>query len=163
MLRARFWSIFLKRMGKGSTIWSGCKILSPQNVEIGDYTFINENCILSGHANLKIGNFVMIGPNCLISTSDHRYSEYQKPMRLQGLILAPIIIEDDVWLGANVVILPGVRVKRGSIVGANSVVTKDVDAFTIVGGVPAKLIKGRFRESDIKNAYKVDLQRFKML
>jgi len=83
-------------------------------------------------------------------------------MTLQKNKCKEVVIEDDVWIGANVVVSPGVHIKRGAIVGANSVVTKDVDAYSIVGGAPAKFIKYRFDQETIKKASKVDLSKFKI-
>ncbi len=160
--RALYWSLFIKKMGKGVEIFKGCKILSPSKVEIGNYTFINTNCILSGHGNLRIGDFVMIGQNSYLGTGNHSYTDPLTPMRLQTLTTGPINISDDVWLGANVVVLPNVTIGRGAIVGANAVVTKDVAPYSIVGGVPAKFIKYRFSKKQINIAKNIDLKKIKI-
>ncbi|MEA3423389.1 MAG: DapH/DapD/GlmU-related protein, partial [Bacillota bacterium] len=77
--------------------------------------------------------------------SNHNFSEKDIPMIMQGdSEPAPVVIEDDVWIGARTVILPGVVIHEGSIIAAGSIVTKDVQAYSIVGGNPAKLIKMRF-------------------
>ncbi len=99
---------------------------------------------------LKIGNFVMIGPNCNIITANHGFADHAQPMMFQDAVPEPVKIEDDVWLGSNVVILPNVTVGRGAIIGANSVVTRDVPAFAIVGGVPTKVIRYRFPEEKME-------------
>ena len=85
----------------------------------------------------------MIAPGCIFVAFDHGFDRFDIPMNQQPFTEAPIIIEDDVWIGANCTITKGVRIQTGSIVAANSVVTKDVLPFSIVGGVPAKLIKSR--------------------
>ena len=100
------------------------------NAQIGKYT--------------EIGDNVMMGPNVTIITRNHQFDDINIPMNQQGYYdYEPVIIEDDVWIGNNVIILPGVHIKKGSIIGAGAVVTKDVEPYTIVGGVPAKYIKSR--------------------
>lgn len=114
-------------------------------IEIGDNLGTNVNIMINADAGgrIKIGNNVLIGPNVVIRATNHRFSDLNVPMKQQGHEAGIIIIEDDVWLGANVVVVPNVRIGKGSIVGAGAVVTKDVEPYTIVGGVPAKMIGKR--------------------
>jgi len=149
-IRAGFWKMFLKKVGKKVYIMHSCMISSPSGIEIGDHVCINHHTTISGIGLLKIGSFVMIGPNCNILTANHGFSDHTKPMMFQKAVLGRIEIEDDVWLGANVVILPNVKIGRGAIIGANAVVTEDVPAYAVVGGVPAKLIKYRFSKDEIE-------------
>jgi acetyltransferase-like isoleucine patch superfamily enzyme len=142
-LRAIFWSIFGLKIGRNTYIMKNCMILNPSNIELGSDVCINYGTQLSGHGKLKIGNDVLVGPNCQLMTSNHGYSDLKTPIGKQPLVIGKIIIEDDVWLGANVVVLPDVTIGGGSIVGANAVVTKDVPPMSVVAGVPAKLIKKR--------------------
>lgn len=93
---------------------------------------------------LLIGKNVLIGPNVTIIGSNHKYERRDIPIREQGVeYKKEIIIEDDVWIGSNAVILPGVTIKKGAIVAAGSVITKSVEEYQIVGGNPAKFIKER--------------------
>jgi maltose O-acetyltransferase len=93
---------------------------------------------------VQIGNDVMIGPEVVILSLDHQYERTDISMRCQGYRKdRPVIIEDDVWIGTRSIILPGVQIKKGSIIAAGSVVTKDVDTYTIIGGNPANVIKKR--------------------
>ena len=86
----------------------------------------------------------MIGENLIALSQNHAFDDTKRPMREQGWqVDQPIVIEDDVWIGARVIVLPGVRIGTGSIIGAGSVVTKDVPRFAIVGGVPARLLRMR--------------------
>ncbi|MDD5476675.1 MAG: acyltransferase [Candidatus Omnitrophica bacterium] len=142
----------MKRMGKKVYIMNSCMIGSPSGIEIGDHVCINHHTTISGIGSLKIGSFVMIGPNCNILTANHGFSDLGKPMMFQDIAIGSVEIGDDVWLGANVVILPNVKIGRGAIVGANAVVTEDVPAFAIVGGVPARLIKYRFSQEGMEKA-----------
>ena len=113
------------------------------NIEIGKDTVINPNFIVSDGYNplLKIGNRVSISPNVtIVCESAPNNSDIQKIQYVKEKLICkkPVIIEDDVWIGSNCVILPGIRVGKGSIIGAGSVVTRDVTPFSIVAGVPAK-------------------------
>lgn len=130
-------------MGRNVTIMGNCMIYSPHGIEIGDYTSINHHSIISGQGGLRIGKYVMIGSNVHILTSLHGFKKRDVPMRFQAIEYGKVVIEDDVWIGTNVVIMPGVTIGKGAIIGANAVVTKDVETYSIVGGVPAKLIKYR--------------------
>ncbi|HOK41453.1 MAG TPA: acyltransferase [bacterium] len=126
------------KIGKGSFVYPDVKILKPANLTIGNDSFINFNCLLSAYEKIIIGNRVAISYNVTIITETHNPEDENFKA-----IIKPVIIEDNVWIGANSLILPGVRIKEGAIIAAGSVVTKDVDEYTIVGGVPAKFIKER--------------------
>ncbi len=109
--------------------------------EIGDYSGIG---MYSYIGTVKIGSDVMIGEELIAISRNHEYSRTEVPMRLQGFQAdRPITIEDDVWIGSRVVLLPGITVGKGSIIGAGSVVTKDVAPYTIVAGNPAQVIRKR--------------------
>lgn len=151
-LRAKFWGIFLKKIGKGVYILEGCKILNPQGIEIDDYSGINHHTDIGGRGGLTIGKYVMIGPYCQIITALHQSSDWKKPIYRQGIICSKVTIGDDVWIGAHAVILPGITIGKGAIVGAGAVVTHDVNPYAIVGGIPAKLIKYRFSKKIIEQA-----------
>ena len=93
---------------------------------------------------VSIGDNVMMGPECLFYTSNHRIEATDIPMNKQGYDgLHPIIIGNDVWIGARVIILPGVHVGDGSVIGAGSVVIHDVEPYSVIAGNPAKLISKR--------------------
>lgn len=95
---------------------------------------------------LEIGEDVMMGPNVIIMTSSHRHDDINTHMIFQGNTPPNMVkIEDDCWMGFNVIILPGVRIGKGSIIGAGAVVTKSVPPYSVVGGVPAKVIKSRLK------------------
>lgn len=133
-------------LGRNVRIEAGCTLNCPDApLTLGDGCFLNKNVrITSGPGGeCRIGNQVTIGPNVVIETATHNHERVDIPIAEQGLSFKPITIEDDVWIAANAVITQGVTVGRGSIVGAGAVVTKDVEPYTVVGGVPAKRIRSR--------------------
>ena len=135
-----------KSMGEDVTVLKGVSFGSGTNVEIGDYSSLNCGCWISNDT--VIGNDVMMGPEIIILSGSHNFDRTDIPMREQG---APprrrVCIGDDVWIGTRSIILPGVAIGSHSIIGAGSVVTKDVPEWAIVAGNPAKLI--RFRKDSL--------------
>lgn len=130
--------LLFEKCGKGINL--GRKIRFSRKVTIGNNSSIGNNAYLSGK--IIIGNNVMIAPNCTFIAISHRFSD-KPPFQHIGSANAPIIIEDNVWIGYGAIILEDVTIGKGSIVAAGAVVTRDVEPYTIVGGVPAKLIKNR--------------------
>ena len=132
--------LILEKCGKNINIEKGA--MFPSSVELGDNSGIGVNARINGK--VIIGKNVMMGANVSIIVRNHKFSDVNIPMNMQGFSEErPVIIEDDVWIGTNVIILPGVKIGNGSIIGAGSVVTKNVDEYTIVGGNPAKILKKR--------------------
>lgn len=114
----------------------------PKDLVIGNGSGIGANSIISN--NTKIGDNVMTGPELIIYTRNHRFDRLDIPMGAQGFAdVKPVIIENDVWIGARVTILPGVHVGNGAVIGAGSVVTKNVGDYEVWAGNPAKFIKSR--------------------
>ena len=121
------------------------ELLSPftcdygNNIVLGKTVFINSNCYFMDGAKITVGDNVFIGPSCGFYTANHPL-DYQT--RNQGIEQAlPILIGNNVWLGGNVIVLPGVKIGDGCVIGAGSVVTKDIEANSIATGVPCKVIK----------------------
>jgi acetyltransferase-like isoleucine patch superfamily enzyme len=112
----------------------------PYNIKIGKKVTINQNSFLSGFGNIHIGNNVLIGHNVTMLSSDHLFTSREAFIRDQGLQAKSLFIADDVYIGCNVTILGGIKIGEGSILAAGSVVTKNVKAFSIVAGNPAKSI-----------------------
>ena len=108
-----------------------------KNIHIGKNVFINSNCTMQDQGGVYIGDDVLIGHNVCLLTLNHEF----EPEKRAELHPSPIHIGDRVWIGSNATILPGVSIGYGAIVAAGAVVTRDVEAKTVVGGVPAKLIK----------------------
>ena len=108
-----------------------------KNIHIGENVFINSNCTMQDQGGVYIGDDVLIGHNVCLLTLNHEF----EPEKRAELYPSPIHIGNKVWIGSNATILPGVSVGEGAIVAAGAVVTRDVEANTVVGGVPARLIK----------------------
>lgn len=108
-----------------------------KNLHIGRRVFINSGCRFQDQGGIYIGDDVLVGHNCVIATINH----VEDPDRRGDMVTAPVRIGNKVWIGANVTILAGVTVGEGAILAAGAVVTKDVEPRTVVGGVPAKVLK----------------------
>jgi maltose O-acetyltransferase len=142
-LRSRYFRTVLESIGHNTRIEQGVKIYTPGNVSLGDGCFLGARTNLYAFDKIKIGDNVLIAPEVLMITRNHVFSDATKTIREQGYVYAPIVIEDDVWLGFRAIVLPGVRIGRGAVVAAGSVVTNDVPARAVVGGIPARIIKKR--------------------
>lgn len=137
-LRRFFYRLAGIKIGKGSTIHMYARFYDPKNIEIGEDTIVGEFAVLDGRDKLKIGNHVAIASEVMIYNSEHDINEVNfKP------ITGKVVIEDYVFIGPRVIILPGVTVGKGAIIAASAVVTKDIPPYAIVGGVPAKIIGER--------------------
>ena len=155
----------LARLGKNVVLEAGVLLFHPENIKIGDDVYVGHNTILKGYyknkmeigsgvwigqqcffhsaGGLKIGHNVGIGPAVKIITSYHEGKEKEKAILHTPIIFKPVVIEDDADIGTGTVILPGVTIGRGAQVAAGAVVSHDVESYTVVGGVPAKMIRKR--------------------
>lgn len=109
------------------------------DVRIGDRTLLGISSVIIGP--VRLGNNILIAQNVVLSAFNHNYENVTRPIVEQDYSTQPIVVEDGVWIGANVVVLVGVQIGKNAIVAAGSVVTKDVPPFTIVAGNPARIIK----------------------
>lgn len=137
-IRFFFYRLAGVKIGNGSTIHMWCNFFNPKNIEIGKDSIIGDHAFLDGRAKLKIGNHVDIASHVLIYNSEHDVHSDDF-----HAIVEPVVVEDYVFIGPGVIVQPGVTIKKGAIVAAGAVVVKDVDAFSMVGGVPAKVIGER--------------------
>ena len=135
----------LAHIGTGAYLHSRCSIRVPENVWIGDSVIVGPEVHLwaSPNAKLVVHAYSGIGPSAKIFTSNRGSKDPDIPMAFQPWVEADVTIGPGAWIGANAVILPGVTVHEGAIVGAGAVVTSDVAAFSVVGGVPARFIRSR--------------------
>jgi len=131
-----------QQIGKDVNIEKGVFFGGGSDIIIGNRSGIGKHANIQGP--LTIGDDVMMGPDVIIYTKNHAFEDTSIPMIEQGTTEPkPVVIEDDVWIGARVIILPGVTISRGAVIGAGAVVTKNVASYNIVGGVPAKVIGNR--------------------
>jgi virginiamycin A acetyltransferase len=135
-------------IGAGSMVDSFVKIKpvgGMGDVVIGRQSYINSGCVLySGHG-IVIGNNVLIAANCTFAATNHAFDDIDRPMRTQGFqpSRGGIVVEDDVWIGANCVLLDGAYIERGCVIAAGSVVRTRLAAFGVYGGIPTRLIRQR--------------------
>jgi len=137
-IRKLEYKFFGIKIGKDSVIHMWANFFDPKNIKIGDDTIIGDHAFLDGRAKLSIGNHVDIASSVMIFNSEHDLSKNNF-----SAIVEPVEIGDYVFIGPRVIILPGVKIGKGAVLAAGAVVTKDVPSFTIVGGVPAKVIGER--------------------
>ncbi len=123
-----------------ATIEPYCRLIGDPTISIGKNFYMNVGCHFLG--NITVGDDVMVGPKTVIWGRDHGISK-GKLMRTQERIKSPIVIGNDVWIGANVTILKGVKIEDGAVIGAGSVIVKNVPSYAVVAGNPAKVIKYR--------------------
>ncbi len=141
-IRRFFYRIGGVKIGRGSSIHMCTRFYEPRNISIGEDTIIGEYSVLDGRDMLKIGNHVDIASGVMIYNSEHSINA-EHIASIESVTKAPVIIEDYVFIGPRVIILPGVTIGKGAIIGAGAVVTKSVNTYEIVGGVPAKVIGTR--------------------
>jgi len=130
-----------KRCGEGVIFHHGVLFSNGSSITIGDHSLINRYVMLDDRADLDIGSFVMVAAGVIIETHTHPFEDFSLPIAYAGRDGRPVSVGDNTVLGYNAVLMAGVQVGYRCIVGANSVVTRDVPDYTVVGGVPAKPIK----------------------
>lgn len=130
-------------VGKNVNIARNVYFGRGDKLSIGNNSGIGEGTYITLLDKVIIGNDVMISPQVMILTGGHKTNDVDVLLRKQPQLKAPVIIEDNVWIGSRAILLPGIRISTGSVIAAGAVVTKDVPPFSISGGVPAKVIKYR--------------------
>jgi acetyltransferase-like isoleucine patch superfamily enzyme len=139
------------RFGAFCWIGDGTKIRSHEGVvEIGAKTVFGQECTISSYKRVRIGEQCVIADRAMFIDFDHGVTEVERPIRHQGIYTREVEIGANVWIGYNACFLRGVRVGDNSIVGTNSVVTKDIPANAVVGGVPAKVIRMRDAPKELR-------------
>jgi maltose O-acetyltransferase len=128
--------------GEDVIIKQNCYFGRGDTLRVGNRSQLGENARIG--PSVSIGSDVVMGPDVVIMTTAHAFEDPTVPINQQGgLPVEPVTIEDDVWLGTRVVVLPGVTIGRGAIIGANSVVTKDIEPYAVAVGNPARVIRSR--------------------
>ena len=137
-----------KALGKSSLIYAGVYLTHTYGIEAGNNLSINTGALLDGRGGIQLGNGVMIGPYAVLVSSSHQFEDITIPMTSLDHIMQPLVIEDDVWIGAHAFIKGGIRIGRGSIIAAGAVVNKDVADYTVVAGVPAVVVSDRIKDTN---------------
>jgi acetyltransferase-like isoleucine patch superfamily enzyme len=147
----------LKSHGKNFKFGSNCVFSDHRKIEVGDNVFIGDKSVIAAIVPVKIGDNVMFGPEVMIMGGDHNISVVGKPMRFvhTGGKNIPVILENDVWVGARAMILKGVKAGEGSVIGAGSMVTKSVPPYSVNVGSPSKTIRCRFSPEELKEHLKL--------
>jgi len=132
------------RFGRFVWVGDGTKIRCHEGeVEIGSKTVMGQECTISAYQRVRIGEQCVIADRAMFIDFDHGVVEVERPIRLQGIYKRDVEVGSNVWIGYGACILRGVRVGDNSVIGTNSVVTKDVPANAVVGGVPARVLRMR--------------------
>lgn len=141
-IRVRVCRHIFEYCGNNVNIEKGARFGAGLGIRIDDYSGLGVNCMIPDGSH--IGKYVMMGPNCYVHERNHGFSRIDIPMIQQGFTESkPVIIEDDVWIGRDVTIMVGRTIKKGTIIAANCVLTKDYPEYSIVGGNPSRVIRSR--------------------
>jgi acetyltransferase-like isoleucine patch superfamily enzyme len=147
-LRSAAYALLFKRLGGFAWIQPGVTFVESNRLAVGRHFGVNTGSYLNAIGGITIGDYVLIGSNVTISSGRHPIEGRLPPVFARPSVPDPIVIEDDVWIGAGAVIMPGVTLRRGTVVGANAVVTKDTDEYAVVVGIPARKIRDRDRPAE---------------
>ncbi|MFH1971309.1 MAG: acyltransferase [Patescibacteria group bacterium] len=138
LVRKNIYRLFGLKIGRGSVVHMWANFFDPKNISIGSDTIIGNNAFLDGRAKLSIGNHTDIASSVMIYNSEHDINSIDFSARQEK-----VEIGDYCFIGPRAIILPGVKIGKGAVVGAGAVVTKNVEDFSVVGGVPAEVIGER--------------------
>ena len=135
-------------IGSHSALFDDVIIAGVGEIHIGSHSSIGHNSVLVSRERIQIGSNCMLAAFCHVLDVDHEFADPGLPIPAQGLRVKPVIIGNDVWVGAGCFILRGVTIGDGAVVGANSVVTGDVPPYSVVAGSPARIVKSRGAVAD---------------
>lgn len=150
----RFGYALRRLLIKQIAVLAGADVVVKHNAQVGsgvglvlgDRAQLGHNCRIGNHVTL--GCDVVMGPDVVIMTSAHAFEDPDIPVNRQGALpIRPVVVGDDVWIGTRVIIMPGVAIGHGAVIGAGSVVTRDIPPFGIAVGMPAKIIRYRGNRS----------------
>lgn len=149
LFRAPFWgsallayySTVFSSCGNDVAIRRGARFFGFKNISIGNNVYVGENVyIYAFEGKVEIGNKVLIANGVTINSRNHNFKDKDTPIMYQGYSASSVVIHSDVWIGAGAIILPGIVIGQGAVIAAGAVVSKDVPPYSVVGGVPARVI-----------------------
>lgn len=144
-LRARLMPRFLRELGGETEIQAGLRLTNPEKISIGAHCSLAQGVFITGGGGVRIGDWVGLGPDVKIWSVNHRFDDPDRPWLLQGWERKEVVIEDDVWLGAAVFVMPGVTIGRGAIISACAVVSRSIPPYAVVAGNPGRIVGWRKR------------------
>lgn len=144
-IRERALRRYFREFGPGNKIGDNFRVTNPENVSMGSHCAFADSIHITAGGGVTIGSYVGLGPGVKIWSVNHRYQDPDVPWLKQGYDRAPVVIEDDAWLGANCFVMPGVTIGKGAILSAGTVLMKSVPAYAIVAGNPGRVIGWRKR------------------
>jgi acetyltransferase-like isoleucine patch superfamily enzyme len=142
-IRTAAYKLLFRRLSGMAWIQPGVRFVESNRLTVGTHFGVNSGTYINVIGTIHIGNYVLIGSNVTISSGQHSIDGRVPPVFSRPTIPKAIVIEDDVWIGAGAVIMPGITLRRGTVVGASAVVTKDTDEYAVVAGAPARKIRTR--------------------
>ncbi|HVK98838.1 MAG TPA: acyltransferase [Dongiaceae bacterium] len=148
--RKKFYARYFERCGSNLTVYQGVKIRNVHHMSVGDDVYLGIDNTFQAGGGLIIKDRTAFGPGCKVWTLNHRFDELDKPIMEQGYEYRPVVIGPDVWLAANVFVMPGVELPEGCVVSAGSVVgAKKYPPYSIIAGNPARVIGNRKKQADV--------------
>jgi acetyltransferase-like isoleucine patch superfamily enzyme len=142
-VRSYFVRMMLGACGNDVRFHMNVRIVTPKGLKIGNRCAFGQGTFLTAGGGITIGNYVATGPDVKIWSVNHKFGDPEAPWMEQGYEKVPVVIEDDVWIGANCFIKPGVRIGKGAIISAGTVLSKSVPEFAIVAGNPGRVVAWR--------------------
>lgn len=132
-------------LGEGVRVGANCRLYAERGtLELGEETALSPDVTVDASDGfIRLGKQVAVGPGTVIRAADHCFNRHDLPIMRQGHRYGEVIVEDDVWIAANCTLTPGIRIGHGAVIGAGAVVTRDVEPYAIMGGVPARVIGSR--------------------
>jgi len=144
-LRALLMPWFLRELGDNTELQAGLRLTNPEKISIGANCSFAQGVFITGGGGVRIGDWVGLGPDVKIWSVNHRFADPDRPWLLQGWERKEVVIEDDVWLGAAVFVMPGVTIGRGAIISACAVVSRSIPPYAVVAGNPGRIVGWRKR------------------
>lgn len=142
-IKASFLRLLGAHVGKRVVFYPGIWIFPGRDLHLGDDVDLAYGALITTSGGVSIGDRTLVGYGARILSSNHHIPAVPQRIFAAGHTDAPVVIEQDVWIGANAIILPGVTIGEGAVVAAGSVVTRDVAPWTVVGGIPARELRHR--------------------